>query len=135
MKKNTMLILFMPALSLQACASTPEGRSYINEPSVSQSQKMSLEKQIRHCQKDLASTLQIDPALITTVSIEPVTWRSGAIGCPSPGEQYTQALVPGTRIVLEANGTRYNYHAGANSIPFYCPRPKNKKPTPLYQDR
>lgn len=52
---------------------------------------------------------------IRVVSAEPVTWPDGAMGCGRPGEMYTQALVPGYRVVFAAPGqggeTRYAYHA------------------------
>jgi hypothetical protein len=38
-------------------------------------------------------------------------WRDGALGCPKPGEMYTQAIVPGYRAVLQAGGEKYAYHS------------------------
>jgi hypothetical protein len=38
-----------------------------------------------------------------------VTWSDGALGCPAPGRFYTQALVPGFRVQLEAGGERFDY--------------------------
>jgi len=135
MIKNALPILLAPIFSLQACASETISNLKTEAAATSQGQKLSLKQQIQKCEKDLANTLGVASDQIKTVSSEHVTWRSGALGCPSPGAQYTQGLVPGVRIVLEANGNRYSYHAHANGVPFYCPRPKNKKPTPLYQER
>jgi hypothetical protein len=73
---------------------------------------------------DLAARQGADPAAITVVSVEDVTWRNGAIGCPDPAMIYTQALVPGTRIVLELDGTRYQYHSGGARSIFLCERPE-----------
>jgi hypothetical protein len=73
---------------------------------------------------DLAGREGVDPAQITVISNEDVTWRSGAIGCPDPEMMYTQALVPGTRIVLELNGTRYEYHSGGPRSIFLCAHPE-----------
>lgn len=42
---------------------------------------------------------------------EAVTWPNGALGCPRPGEMYTQAEVPGYLVVLEAAGQQYDYRA------------------------
>ncbi len=72
---------------------------------------------------DLARRLAVDAAAITVVSSEEVTWRDGSLGCPKPGMNYTQALVDGTRIVLEHGGTRYEYHAGGTNPPFLCENP------------
>jgi hypothetical protein len=72
---------------------------------------------------DLAVRLQVDPTQIEVVSAERVTWPDGSLGCPQPGEFYTQALVDGFRVVLGTGGrTRvYVYHAGSDGAPFLCP--------------
>lgn len=73
---------------------------------------------------DLAARLGADPAAITVVSVEDVTWRDGSIGCPDPGMNYTQALVSGTRLVLELDGVRYEYHSGGSRSIFLCEKPQ-----------
>ena len=73
---------------------------------------------------DLASRLGVDESAVTIVSVEDVEWRSGAIGCPDPSMVYTQALVSGTRIVLEVAGTRYEYHSGGPRSIFLCENPE-----------
>jgi hypothetical protein len=73
---------------------------------------------------DLAERQGVDPATITVISDEDVTWRSGAIGCPDPDMMYTQALVPGTRIILELDGSRYKYHSGGPRSIFLCEHPE-----------
>lgn len=75
---------------------------------------------VEQAKADLANRLGIDRAQVTLVSSTEVTWPDGSLGCPKPGMHYTQALVPGARIVLEANGTRYNYHSGDRQAPFLC---------------
>ncbi|WP_157630890.1 hypothetical protein [Kribbella catacumbae] len=75
---------------------------------------------VEQAKADLANRLGVDPAQVTLVSSTEVTWPDGSLGCPKPGMHYTQALVPGGRIVLEANGTRYNYHYGDRQAPFLC---------------
>lgn len=75
---------------------------------------------VEQAKADLANRLGVDPAQVTLVSSTEVTWPDGSLGCPKPGMHYTQALVPGAKIVLEANGTRYNYHSGERQAPFLC---------------
>jgi hypothetical protein len=58
---------------------------------------------------DAATRLMVDPAAVTLVSIDAVTWNDGSLGCPKPGEMYTQALVDGHRIVVAAAGTTLDY--------------------------
>lgn len=57
------------------------------------------------------------PAL---VSAEAVTWRSGALGCPQPGMQYTQSLIDGMQVIVEAAGRRYDYRFGTGDKPLLC---------------
>ncbi|MGI8517520.1 MAG: hypothetical protein ACR2ME_04125 [Acidimicrobiia bacterium] len=58
-----------------------------------------------------------DVALIEALE---VTWNDGALGCPQPGVAYTQALVDGMKVTVEAAGMRYTYHFGANGPPILC---------------
>lgn len=72
---------------------------------------------------DLATRLGIEPAAVEVVSVEEVTWRDGSLGCAQPGMAYTQALVPGSRIVLRADGAEHEYHQGGSKPPFRCAEP------------
>jgi hypothetical protein len=71
---------------------------------------------------DLAQRLGIDETDITVTSEDEVTWRDGSVGCPEPGMMYTQALVPGRRLILTAGGQDYAYHSGQGAY-FYCEKP------------
>ncbi len=83
---------------------------------------MSLEQQITYSQQDLSVRLGITLDSLSTAEAKTVTWRSGALGCPEPGMNYTQALLPGVRIVLRAHNTSYQYHAAVGGQPFLCPQ-------------
>ena len=61
---------------------------------------------------------------IEVVTVEEVTWRDSSIGCPMKDMQYTQVLTPGTRIVLQHDGTTFSYHAASGRDPFYCATPE-----------
>lgn len=69
---------------------------------------------------DLANRLEVEETSVAVVTAKEVTWPDGSLGCPEPGKVYTQALVDGSRVVLEHDGTRYSYHAGADDRPFRC---------------
>jgi hypothetical protein len=72
---------------------------------------------------DLAATAGVDEDEIEVISAEEVTWADGSLGCPEPGEMYTQALVPGYRIVLGVAGDEVAYHGAAGTPPFRCDDP------------
>lgn len=81
----------------------------------------SLEPHVDRAIADLADRLEIAESEIEVVEARFVTWPDGAVGCPKPGMMYTQALVPGYRIGLVANGTRHHYHGAHDRPPFHCP--------------
>ena len=62
---------------------------------------------------DAAKRAKVDTSAITIVQAEPVTWTTGALGCPTPGVSYTQALVDGWHVVVTAGGTRIDYRTTA----------------------
>lgn len=70
---------------------------------------------------DLSRRLGIDSGEINVVATETVTWPDGSLGCPEPGFSYTQALVDGSKVLLEHGGRIYVYHAGSDDQPFLCP--------------
>ncbi len=72
---------------------------------------------------DLAGRIGVEPSAVTVVSDGRVTWRDGSTGCPKPGMAYTQALVPGRRLILESGGERFAYHAGRSGPLTYCATP------------
>ena len=77
---------------------------------------------------DLSRRVGGDPADIVVVSSEEVTWRDGSLGCPRPGMMYTQALTNGSRVVLEYQGERFEYHAGGRRSAFLCENPEPPAP-------
>ncbi len=73
---------------------------------------------------DVVRRTGADPADIVVVANEEVTWRDSGVGCPQKGMQYMQVLTDGTRIILEVDGKRFNYHAGGARDLFYCAMPQ-----------
>jgi hypothetical protein len=73
---------------------------------------------------DAAERAGVAASDVTFVSFEMVTWPDGSLGCPEPDMMYTQALVEGYRIVLEADGERYTYHGALGEDPFHCATPE-----------
>jgi hypothetical protein len=57
----------------------------------------------------LAENLGMSPADITVVSTEEVDWPDGCLGIQMEGLMCTQVIVPGFRVILEANGREVEY--------------------------
>jgi hypothetical protein len=92
--------------------------------------QMSLSSQLDFSRRDLSSRLDIDPDDVEVSISRPVTWRSGALGCPRPGVAYTDALVSGILIELRVGKATYRYHARRGGQPFYCPDDRAESPAP-----
>jgi hypothetical protein len=62
---------------------------------------------------DVATRLGVDPSGVTIVEATAETFPDGSLGCPEPGMMYTQALVDGYQVIVEANGTQLDYRGSA----------------------
>jgi hypothetical protein len=71
---------------------------------------------------DLATHLQVDPTAITILRDQEVVWNDGSLGCPKPGEFYTQALVNGYWVILQEEAQEYDYRASERGYFFLCER-------------
>ena len=123
------------SLSLSACGTSPTASEPTrSEPSTSEptssEQESSMTTPARPddpaslAATDLAERLDTAVDAVTVVSVEEVTWRDSALGCPEPGRMYAQGLVDGHRIVLSAAGEEYEYHSGGTREPFLCEDPQ-----------
>jgi hypothetical protein len=59
---------------------------------------------------DAAKRFKVAASAVVLTRAEQVTWPNGALGCPEPGMMYTQALVPGFRVVAKTSGGELLYH-------------------------
>jgi hypothetical protein len=57
-----------------------------------------------------------------------VTWSDGSLGGPEPGMMYTQALVDGYWVVIEAGGDIYDFHASESGQLVLCPPERSNAP-------
>jgi len=67
------------------------------------------------------------PAIMVTQA-EAVVWNDGSLGCPQPGVLYTQALVNGYQVVLQAGSGSYDYRAAEQGFFFLCELPIHRVP-------
>src|SRR5260370_29625042 len=78
----------------------------------------------------LAAQLSIPADQIKVVSVEEVTWKDGCLGVAHMGMMCTQALVPGFRIRLQANGRTYEFHTNQDGSALVDATGKPGGPTP-----
>lgn len=78
---------------------------------------------VRAAISDLAERLQVAEDEVAVAGWAQVTWPDGSIGCPEEGMMYTQALVPGEQLVLQASGELFSYHAAQEGDFTFCADP------------
>ena len=61
----------------------------------------------------------------TLVEAHRKTWNTGALGCPLPGANYTQAQVEGWQVVVKVEDKTYDYRFGTDSSPTLCENSMN----------
>jgi hypothetical protein len=91
-------------------------------------QPMDVDRQLSIAEDDLIQRIGVDEDAIEVEAVRHVHWGSGAAGCPTPGMNYTMAIVPGVLILLRADGKVYRYHAGRNTTPSFCPADRAEAP-------
>lgn len=64
-----------------------------------------------------------DRSAFTLMTAESVQWPDGSLGCPEPGQTYTQALVSGYRVVINIADQTYDYRASEKGYFKLCPGP------------
>ena len=71
---------------------------------------------------DLEKRLGVNRQAIQVVRAEAVVWNNGSLGCPVPGQFYTQALVNGYWVVLRVDSKDYDYRASQSGFFTLCER-------------
>jgi hypothetical protein len=72
---------------------------------------------------DAAARLSVDPSSVTIVAAQTQTFSDGSLGCPKPGEMYTQALVDGYQVIVEGDGTQLDYRGSGPGRFKLCEQP------------
>ena len=116
MTVHQKVAMLFATTTLMACAATPadDPLGRITRATLADASRLS---------GDSLSTLEV-------VSAERVVWRDGSLGCPLPDRAYTQALVPGYRVVVRTRGGLLDYHASLHGEPLLCPPDRAVDPLP-----
>jgi hypothetical protein len=63
--------------------------------------------------KEAAALAKLDREQLVIVRAESVVWNDGSLGCPESGMMYTQALVKGYWVVIDAAGQKYDFRVAS----------------------
>ena len=72
---------------------------------------------------DAAARLAVDPSAVKIVAAEARTFSDGSLGCPRPGEMYTQAIVDGYQVIVEGDGRQLDYRGSGPGRFRICENP------------
>ena len=79
---------------------------------------------------EAAKLANVPPQQLVIVRAEAVVWNDGSLGCPEPGMEYTQALVNGYWVVINATERTYDFRVGRNGSFRLCPQGRGHPPLP-----
>jgi hypothetical protein len=69
---------------------------------------------------DAAKRFSVSENDVVLVDAERVTWSDGAMGCPEPGQMYTQMLVEGYRVSAKTSAGQMLYHTDLRGTVVNC---------------
>ncbi len=86
------------------------------------------DRMLSQVRADLTIRINAQPEELEIIGAEAVVWPDGSLGCPIPDQTYTQAPVPGYRIVLRHMDKQYDYRASEAGYIFLCEQPLPTRP-------
>jgi len=69
---------------------------------------------------DAAERTGLAQASLEVANSRRVTWNDGSLGCPEPGMNYTQALVPGWHMLIAAGEATLDYRLAEQGYFLHC---------------
>jgi hypothetical protein len=78
--------------------------------------------------KEAAALAKVAQEKLVILRAQPVVWSDGSLGCPKPGQMYTQALINGYWVVIEAAGQTYDFRVDAGGRFQLCPAGRGRPP-------
>jgi len=122
--KYLCLLALVVAPAVEAGADTPgtprtvappKRIPYVQQPSVPVGVPVNTAQVPREVRRavvaDAAKRFGVSTNAVVIARAEQVTWSNGSLGCPEPGRMYTQALVPGFRLVASTSEGALEYHS------------------------
>jgi hypothetical protein len=78
--------------------------------------------------KEAAALAKVAHEKLVILRARPVVWNDGSLGCPEAGMMYTQALVNGYWVVINAGGKTYDFRVDAGGRFHVCPEGRGRPP-------
>uniref|UniRef100_A0A7C1JTD7 Uncharacterized protein n=1 Tax=Caldilinea aerophila TaxID=133453 RepID=A0A7C1JTD7_9CHLR len=72
---------------------------------------------------DAATRTGLERNALVVLQDEAVVWSDGSLGCPEPDMMYTQALVEGYHVIIQAGDRQLDYRASRSGFFKLCESP------------
>jgi hypothetical protein len=69
---------------------------------------------------DAARRFKVAQNAVVLARAEKMHWSDASLGCPEPGRQYAQAIVPGFRVAAKTAEGEFLYHTDAHGRVLVC---------------
>ena len=69
---------------------------------------------------DAAAHLGVSSATLKVDQVEPRQWGDSSLGCPKPGQMYSQIVTPGYVVVISGAGRQLEYHTDTRGHVVLC---------------
>ena len=70
--------------------------------------------------QDAATQLGVAASELSLQQIEAREWGDSSLGCPQPGNLYSQIVTPGFLIVINSRGKQLEYHSDTRGRVVLC---------------
>lgn len=131
-KQSVQLAIFALGFTLVACNQENVAKVTAEEPprvtKTKSNANVNMDQLVASAVAELAEHTGIAVNAITVTEARTVHWSSSAVGCPADDMNYTQVIIPGILLLLEADGKIYRYHGRNSGSPFHCPNEQAEAP-------
>jgi hypothetical protein len=115
-----VLAVLVVTLFASACASSTSTPTPAPSNPVMLSPSPEAQPAVQAVVADAAAHLGISPDQIQVQQVESRQWPDSSLGCPQPGQMYSQIVTPGYLIVISGAGKRLEYHTNTRSEVVLC---------------
>jgi hypothetical protein len=123
MRRSRIGLLAIAACGLLVCRwalAQPASAAAATQQEQGDGMTLELQATIEAALADATRRTGLDRRSLNVSVAQAVTWPDGSMGCPSPGRSYTQALVPGYLIRIQAGPATLEYHANTRKGLVLC---------------
>ena len=70
--------------------------------------------------QDAAAHLGVNPDQLSVAQVDTRDWNDASLGCPQPGQMYSQVITPGFFIVITIGSRQLEYHTDTRAQVKLC---------------